>query len=174
MSGKKPSFRTASWLLRHLGCSWNHDAMLGDIQEQFARGRSRLWFWQEVCAAIFAGAYVSIFSSRSSVMKRAIVWITVLMGVFLLGYVTARSPFIVHEEMPSADLLAEMKEQRQLADAHRRHIKKEGRAYFLKMAVRGAELEYGKSGSAASKAKLDDLRSNLEQAQRQVQDAPSR
>lgn len=102
-------------------------------------------------------------------MKRAIVWTTVLLGVFVLGYLTARSPFLVHEEMPSADLMAEMKEQRQLADAYRRESQKEGRAFFLEMAVRFAERDYSKSGTAASKAKLDELIQELEQAQRQVQ-----
>jgi polyhydroxyalkanoate synthesis regulator phasin len=107
-------------------------------------------------------------------MKRTIVWTMVLVGVFSLGYLTARSPLIVHEEMPSADLIADMKEQRQLMDAYKRQIQLqreqwEGTLRFFKMVVKGAELEYEKSRTAASKARLDKLRQKLEKVQRRMQ-----
>jgi hypothetical protein len=56
MSGGVSS-KIASLLLHYRGCSRNGDAMLGDIEERFALGKSRLWFWREVGAAGIAGAY---------------------------------------------------------------------------------------------------------------------
>jgi hypothetical protein len=138
--------------------------MLGDIHEQYARGKSRIWLWQEVITALFTEAHRSILSGRTPTMKRTIIWTTALLGVFSLGYLTARSPFLIHEQMPSADVIAHMKQQWQLAEAHKRSIQGEGVAFFLKTEVKVAELEYDKSRTAASKAKLEALRSKLDQA----------
>src|SRR5437762_3705306 len=131
MSGDRLPPKTASWLLRRLGWSRNNDVMLGDLYEQFARGKSRLWFWQEVFVAIIAEAHVSLLSIRSSIMKRACVWIAVFVAVFSLGYWTARNPFLVHEEMPSADFIAEQKVQRDQVAYFRRARTVD----FLKMEV---------------------------------------
>src|SRR6185503_16222737 len=99
--------RAACWLLLHFG-GRNGEAMLGDIVEQFMRGRSRLWFWQEAGAAVAETVFGSVLLNRSSTMKRAVVWTTVLTGVFSLGYLTAQSPLILREEMPSASRIAEI------------------------------------------------------------------
>jgi len=80
------------WLLRCLG-SRHCETILGDIHEQFVRGKSRRWFWQEVVMAIAFSAYSAAQPDRSSIMKRAIGAI-VLLSVFALGYWTARSPFL--------------------------------------------------------------------------------
>lgn len=42
----------ARWLLQHFGSSPNNDAIMGDIAEQYAQGRSRIWYWQQVVTAI--------------------------------------------------------------------------------------------------------------------------
>jgi hypothetical protein len=171
MSGDRPPPRAASWLFRRLCWSANNEAMLGDIQERFAKGRSRLWFWQEVAVAVIAAAYVALFSKRSPIMKRSIVWTVMLGIVFSLGYWTARSPFIVHEEMPSAGEMKELREQYQLASLGERERKKtwrrqqEATLRFFHTMVDEAELDYRRTRSAVSKAKLDNLRHKLRQAQ---------
>jgi hypothetical protein len=97
----------ACWLLRHLG-SQNSETMLGDMNEQFVNGKSRSWFWQEVGVAIAISTYSAARLNRSSIMKRAIVSTIVLLGVFALGYWTARSTLVVHEEMPGPGVGAEI------------------------------------------------------------------
>jgi len=166
MTGARLPPKAASRLLRYLGCSPNNDAMLGDIQERFAGGKSRLWFWKEVVVAIIASAYVSLLSSRSPIMKRTVVWTIVLLAVFSLGFWTARSPFLVHEEMPTAEFIAE--QQQQIRSLNGRSQMK-GTTDFLEMEVTKLELEYSKTGAADTRAQLENLRHKLEQAQRSMQ-----
>jgi hypothetical protein len=47
--------RAATWLLRHLGCSPQNEAVLGDIIERYRQGHSRLWYWWQVAVAIVTG-----------------------------------------------------------------------------------------------------------------------
>jgi len=42
----------ARWLLEHFGSGPDNDAIMGDIAEQYAQGRSRIWYWQQVVTAI--------------------------------------------------------------------------------------------------------------------------
>jgi hypothetical protein len=135
--------------------------MLGDIQEQFARGKSRLWFWQEVTVAI-------VTSNRSPVMKRAMLCAAVLGAVFFLGYWTARSPLVVREKMPSATELAELQERWQLLQLGREtrsNAMVSGSIRFLQQQKLKAEVDYRKTGTATSKARLDQLRQRVDEAE---------
>jgi len=44
--------RGATWLLERLGSGPRFDPLIGDLLEQFAEGRSRLWFWRQVAGAV--------------------------------------------------------------------------------------------------------------------------
>jgi hypothetical protein len=44
-------------MLKHLGCSQNNDAILGDLLEQYQQGQSRLWY----CKQAFSTILVSFF-----------------------------------------------------------------------------------------------------------------
>jgi hypothetical protein len=51
MNGRTPPV-IATWLLEHLATGYHAQALAGDLIEQYARGRSRLWYWREVIIAI--------------------------------------------------------------------------------------------------------------------------
>jgi hypothetical protein len=44
--------KAATWLLQRLGAGWHSESLAGDLIEQYAQGRSRLWYWQQVVLAI--------------------------------------------------------------------------------------------------------------------------
>lgn len=45
----------ATWLLRHFADPYRRDALLGDLQEEYERGRSAAWYRRQVAVAILAG-----------------------------------------------------------------------------------------------------------------------
>jgi hypothetical protein len=51
MNLRKPP-KLATWLLQQLGSGYHTDSLAGDLIEQFARGRSRSWYWWQVLIAI--------------------------------------------------------------------------------------------------------------------------
>jgi hypothetical protein len=57
--------RIATWLLRHLGSTSRNDEIVGDLAEQYARGRSRAWYWRQILSAILIGASNDIWNNKS-------------------------------------------------------------------------------------------------------------
>lgn len=49
----RPTPRAAIWLLERLGGPSGFDPLIGDLAEQFAQGRSRVWFWRQTLGAVF-------------------------------------------------------------------------------------------------------------------------
>jgi hypothetical protein len=49
--------RTAAWLLKVLCSSPEYEAVLGDLDEEYQRGRSRFWYWRQALAIILLGRY---------------------------------------------------------------------------------------------------------------------
>jgi hypothetical protein len=47
-----PPPRVATWLLQRLAAGWHSESLEGDLIEQYAQGRSRLWYWRQVAMAI--------------------------------------------------------------------------------------------------------------------------
>ncbi len=44
--------RAATWLLERLGSRSRYEPLIGDLVEQFAAGRSRLWYWRQAIGAL--------------------------------------------------------------------------------------------------------------------------
>ncbi len=44
--------RLATWLLDHLGDRYRRDALIGDLTEEYRRGRSGAWFWWQTLTAL--------------------------------------------------------------------------------------------------------------------------
>ncbi len=47
--------RLASWILQRLAGGPQRESLIGDLDEQRARGRSPLWYWRQVISAIMVG-----------------------------------------------------------------------------------------------------------------------
>jgi hypothetical protein len=48
--GRPP--RVSTWLLKRLAAGRHGESLAGDLIEQYARGRSRLWYWRQAAMAI--------------------------------------------------------------------------------------------------------------------------
>jgi hypothetical protein len=82
----------AAWLLEHLTPGDKHDALVGDLLEEFQRRRSAGWFWRQVLCAIPASLFHEIrahWVARS--VELGLTWVWVDMLVFhLVPFLRAR------------------------------------------------------------------------------------
>jgi hypothetical protein len=86
--------KIARWLLNHFGCSPNNDAVIGDLDERYRRGRSNMWYWRQVFIAFVAGLWSEIRSNkvlalRAVVMGRATFLVYIVMLLTILNHVSA-------------------------------------------------------------------------------------
>ena len=51
----------ADWLLERLGLD---SALVGDLSEECARGRSTVWYWRQILASIWSGLWSTIFHHK--------------------------------------------------------------------------------------------------------------
>jgi hypothetical protein len=47
----------ATWFLKLLCPSPEHESIIGDLVEQYQQGRGRLWYWRQVIVIVFLGLY---------------------------------------------------------------------------------------------------------------------
>jgi hypothetical protein len=52
--------RLATWLLRRFVTGEQHEALIGDLVEEFRAGRSPLWYWRQVLVAIVENSWKEI------------------------------------------------------------------------------------------------------------------
>jgi hypothetical protein len=56
--------KLATWLLQRLGAGRHSESLAGDLIEQYAEGRGRLWYWRQVAVALVL-ARARVFRARS-------------------------------------------------------------------------------------------------------------
>lgn len=54
MKRHRPPPRLATWLVSHLAGRYRRDALIGDLAEEFRRGRSGGWYWRQALWALAA------------------------------------------------------------------------------------------------------------------------
>jgi hypothetical protein len=84
MMGRHPP-KVATWLLQRLGAGRHSESLAGDLIEQYAEGRGRLWYWQQVALAILL-ARARAFRARPwtaamRVLLRLLTEVAVVLGV---------------------------------------------------------------------------------------------
>ena len=53
----KPAPRAATWFLNRFGSDTDDDSVLGDLAEQYQRGRGSLWYWRQVLSIVYMGLF---------------------------------------------------------------------------------------------------------------------
>jgi hypothetical protein len=70
MSTAQPPI-VATSLLKRLGSGPNNDALIGDLAEEYGRGRSRAWYWRQALVAIVV-SFCKETRSHSALALRAV------------------------------------------------------------------------------------------------------
>jgi hypothetical protein len=77
--------RIAQFLLRHFGCSPNNQAIIGDLNEKYEGGQSRLWYWQQAIGAMVAGLWNEVRSHRLLTLSGVVSgWLSLLLLMRLI------------------------------------------------------------------------------------------
>lgn len=71
MSRIKPP-RFPAWMLEHLNAGKRNDALNGDLVEEFRRGRSVVWYWRQVLAALLIGWVKNVRDHRNLMVFTAL------------------------------------------------------------------------------------------------------
>jgi hypothetical protein len=79
--------RLALWLLARTNRSGSHEALVGDLLEEIARGRSRLWAWQQLIGLV-GFALVAHVQHHARVTPRVV---ALGLGAVLLGGISIAS-----------------------------------------------------------------------------------
>jgi len=73
-------------LLKRLVPAEDHDVLLGDLHEEYQNGRSRVWYWFQIAAAIAASSWKDIRKHKLAALGA---------GALALAYVLIVSPALV-------------------------------------------------------------------------------
>jgi hypothetical protein len=102
MTSNQPP-RIAAWLLRYFGSSANNDVVIGDLDERYRQGRSRVWYWRQVLVAL-AGQRWRTLVSNSILVDGEEVMLKVAVTFLLLGLLIVFSTLAFHgsaSDLPS-------------------------------------------------------------------------
>jgi hypothetical protein len=87
MNNREPP-KMAVWLLRRWASPYQRDSLLGDLLEMYRAGRSRLWYWRQVIAALIlarARALRSLPGTSFGTALLRLVNALLLAGIIALG-----------------------------------------------------------------------------------------
>ena len=96
----------AARLLKRLVPTQDHDVLLGDLAEEYQRGRSAVWYWLQILAAILVGSWKDARTHKGVALSAIVAGFTlqIILGAGLLAVrVIARhqvgypDPWIVSE-----------------------------------------------------------------------------
>jgi hypothetical protein len=71
--------RVPAWMLEHFKAGGSNEALAGDLVEEFRSGRSKIWYWHQVVAALAIGWLRNIREHRN-LMVFAALWSMVAPG----------------------------------------------------------------------------------------------
>jgi hypothetical protein len=86
----------ATWLLKHLGCSPNKDAVIGDLGERYQKGRTRPWYWRQVLLTIMSQRLNQVRRISGGYMRRTIAVVGAVVMALFLVLLQAQAQFTIH------------------------------------------------------------------------------
>jgi hypothetical protein len=84
MYGSRKVPALPAWLVAQTACSLDNDALLGDLAQRFAEGRSASWYWKQAAVSIVASVFAQIRRQPLTILRGVTAgWLI----YFPLGYV---------------------------------------------------------------------------------------
>jgi len=80
---RRPPGRPAQLLVRLLPAQ-NHDALLGDLFEEYQHGRSSAWYWLQIGAAVVVGSWKDVRTHRLLALRAVAVGVAALVVMALM------------------------------------------------------------------------------------------
>jgi hypothetical protein len=62
--------KLATWLLERLSSGYHRESLEGDLFEEYARGRTRFWYWRQVLIAIFVARKSAVSARLLNTVRR--------------------------------------------------------------------------------------------------------
>jgi len=88
----------ATWFLKQFGSNTENESVIGDLFEQYQRGRGSIWYWRQVLAIVFMGLFREIQSDKrlflGALIRTWCLWggLQFASGVVLLAIYVLRHP----------------------------------------------------------------------------------
>ena len=61
------------WLLEDFGCTSNNQAVIGDLDERYYRGRTHRWYWRQSLLAIVSGLFHEVWTHKLLTLRAILV-----------------------------------------------------------------------------------------------------
>jgi hypothetical protein len=103
MTARTPP-RLATWLLTHLGPSYQRESLVGDLLEEYQRHRTPSWYWRQTGAALLIGASRFYRMRLPKFVLNAVLWVLIEMGIIMGGIALAESNGPQHHATPAPHL----------------------------------------------------------------------
>jgi hypothetical protein len=58
-----------AWLVEHVACSLDNNALSGDLAEHFAKGRSVAWYWKQAAVSIIASLFAQFRRQPFTILR---------------------------------------------------------------------------------------------------------
>lgn len=85
--------RLANGLLRRLAAGPTRESLIGDLDEQFARGRTSSWYWRQVLSAILVTAATDLRDHKLVAVRAVLIgWAALIPSFYLAIAVYLRIP----------------------------------------------------------------------------------
>jgi hypothetical protein len=83
--------RLATWLLKHLGPSYQNESLVGDLFEEYQLNRTRSWYWRQTAVAILLGRVRRLHVTLPRFVLTVVLKFLIELGIVLGGMALAES-----------------------------------------------------------------------------------
>jgi hypothetical protein len=95
-----PPPRVATWLLERLASGPKRESLIGDLAEQYRRGRSSGWYWRQVFMALLVSTTRDIRGHKLVVVRAVVIsWMFLIPWIFFTGWAYGSTRFWVQHTL---------------------------------------------------------------------------